>query len=227
MGLSGIHHLAFSTNDMKSQIAFFTEVVGMKLVGLIPMHGVEGASHCFLQAGNDCYLSFVEVEGVNIAPQIGVSHPRDITSSVAGGAMQHLSLNLDTMEEMMDMRDRLRSHGYAVVGPIDHGLSQSMYLGAPEGILLEFATGDASQGLTPAWMDQETAEKLGISAEELARYCDPEAYKGTGGNVAQPKGDDMKFPTPIPPPMFEAVGYMDDEQLRKAMNFAPPAEAEG
>lgn len=225
MGLSGIHHLAFCTNDMKSQIEFFTEVVGMKLVGLIPMHGVPGASHCFLEAGEDCYLSFVEVEGVKIEPEIGVSHPRDITSSVAGGAMQHVSLNLDTMEEMMDMRDRLRSHGYAVVGPIDHGMSQSMYLGAPEGILLEFATGDASQGLTEAWMDQEVADKLGISPEELDRYQDPEAFKGTGGSIEQPKGEGMKFPTPIPPPMFEAVGYLNDEQLRVAMNFAPPAEA--
>ncbi|MCJ2188446.1 VOC family protein [Novosphingobium sp. 2638] len=210
---------------MKAQIEFFTQAVGMKLVGLIPMHGVEGASHSFLQAGKDCYLSFVEVEGVQIAPEIGVSHPQDITSSVAGGAMQHVSFNVDTLQDMLDLRDRLRSHGYAVVGPLDHGLSQSMYLGAPEGILLEFATGDTSQGLTPAWMDKSVAEKLGISPEELARYIDPEAYAGSGGAVPQPKGDGMMFPTPIPPPMFEAVGYMDDAQLRQALNFAPDAHA--
>ena len=35
MGLpNGVHHLAICTRDMKSQIEFFTQVLGMELVAL-------------------------------------------------------------------------------------------------------------------------------------------------------------------------------------------------
>ncbi len=39
--VDGLHHLAITTADMKSQIAFFTEILGMELVALYWMHGVE------------------------------------------------------------------------------------------------------------------------------------------------------------------------------------------
>ena len=42
MGLSnGVHHLAICTKDIKSQIEFYTRVVGMDLPALCWMHGVD------------------------------------------------------------------------------------------------------------------------------------------------------------------------------------------
>ena len=41
MGLaSGVHHLAISTADMKSQLTFFTDVLGAELKALYWMHNV-------------------------------------------------------------------------------------------------------------------------------------------------------------------------------------------
>ena len=36
----GVHHIAFSTADMKGQIEFFSDVLAMPLVAIFPMHGV-------------------------------------------------------------------------------------------------------------------------------------------------------------------------------------------
>ena len=46
---NGVHHLAICTAHMKEQIAFFTDVLGMELVALYWMHGVEGTWHGFLR----------------------------------------------------------------------------------------------------------------------------------------------------------------------------------
>ena len=160
MALSGVHHAAFVSNDMKAQIEFFTQVLGMKLVGIFPMHGVPGASHCFIEAGKDCYMSFVQIKDVNVAPVHGVSHAVDAGGPVAGGAMQHISFSCATFEELLDLRDRLRSNGYAVFGPLDHGMSHSIYFGGPEGMLLEIATVDRCKPVRAEdWVDPATARR--------------------------------------------------------------------
>ena len=43
--INGVHHLAISTADIKAQIGYFSDVLGMELVALYWMHGVEGAWH--------------------------------------------------------------------------------------------------------------------------------------------------------------------------------------
>ena len=46
--LNGVHHLAIMTADVKSQIEFFSDVLGMKLKALYWMHNVEGYCHAFM-----------------------------------------------------------------------------------------------------------------------------------------------------------------------------------
>ena len=36
--------------------------MGMKLRAIYPMHGIKGAKHCFLEAGNGNEISFVEFQ---------------------------------------------------------------------------------------------------------------------------------------------------------------------
>ena len=59
---NAVHHIAISTADMKSQIAFFSDVLGMSLQGLFWMHGVPNAWHAFLEMG-DASFSFVFIPG--------------------------------------------------------------------------------------------------------------------------------------------------------------------
>ena len=224
MAFSGFNHVAYFTNDMKQQLEFFTEVVGMELVALFPMHGIPGASHCFLKMGKDSFLSFVQIAGVRVEGVVGVSHARDAGGPVAGGTVQHISINVDSMDELLSLRDRLRSKNYAVFGPVDHSMAQSIYLGAPEGILLEFSsTEGCTEPTTARWIEADTGRSLGMSSSDLERYSHPPGYKGQSGAVPQPDLAHAVYPTPIPRPMFDALGYLGDAELRQALRFQPDA----
>ncbi len=48
--IAGLHHLALCTADMKAQIEFFTDKLGMELVALYWMHGVDNTWHGFLRS---------------------------------------------------------------------------------------------------------------------------------------------------------------------------------
>ena len=156
MGLpNGVHHLAICTKNMKEQIEFFTQVVGMELVALYWMHGVKNTYHGFLKLGDSSSIAFVQgPESGEIQPIMGVSHASWTAAPVAPGAMQHLALNVETEADLLTMRDRLRSHGRWVWGPLDHGFCKSIYFAGPEGLMLEFSTSEGQLINARAWIDR-------------------------------------------------------------------------
>src|SRR5260370_30390928 len=144
MGLAnGIHHLAICTKDIKAQIKFYTEVVGMELEALYWMHGVENTFHGFLKLGDSSSIALVQNPQIGeIEPRIGVSHPQWTGANVAPGTMQHVALNVGTEADLLAMRDRLPSPGPWVLGPLHHGFCKSIYLAAPEEGMLSFSTSE-------------------------------------------------------------------------------------
>ncbi len=46
---SGVNHLALSTTNMKRQLQFWCDALGLPLKALYWMHGVEGAYHGFVE----------------------------------------------------------------------------------------------------------------------------------------------------------------------------------
>ncbi len=223
MGLpNGIHHLAICTKDIKAQIKFYTEVVGMELEALYWMHGVENTFHGFLKLGDSSSIALVQNPQIGeIEPQVGVSHPQWTGANVAPGAMQHVALNVDTEADLLAMRDRVRSHGYWVMGPLDHGFCKSIYLAAPEGVMLEFSTSEGNAIDAEAWIDPEVVKLAGISAEELEHFKHPQAFGSQGGKVAQPKPDSSK-PMMIFPRGDDRIYKMSDEEITRSMSMPTP-----
>ena len=193
MGLSnGVHHLAIATGDIKAQIEFFSDVLGMELVALYWMHGVEGAWHGFLKLNDHSSVAFVQTPDIaKIDRTLGVTHSGNAAQPCAGGAMQHVAFNVDGDEEMLALRDRIRSHGVAVIGPIDHGMCKSMYFAGPEDLSLEISTSKEPIDAR-AWIDPEVVGLAGISEDELARFRSPTPHEGRGGAVPQPDFDPAK-----------------------------------
>jgi hypothetical protein len=93
--------------------------------------------------------------------------------------VHHLAIATRDIKAQID----LRAHGHWVMGPIDHGMCQSIYLTAPEGLMLEFATSAAPID-ADEWIDPEVVALCGISAEELAWYRRPPAFASQGGRPA-------------------------------------------
>jgi catechol 2,3-dioxygenase-like lactoylglutathione lyase family enzyme len=227
MGLAnGVHHLAIATKDVKAQLDFFTDVIGMELVAMYWMHGVDNTVHAFVKMGDVATIAFVQAPTMkDIEPHYGVSHPGFVVGDVAPGVLQHLALNVDSEEDLMAMRDRIRAHGHWVMGPADHGFCKSIYLVAPEGIMLEFSTWTGLD--TDEWIDPEVVKHCGLDAADIARYRNPSSFVSKGGRVPQPDPDaapNLRF---VFPPEWkekgEALYRMDDERLCALFsNTTPP-----
>lgn len=223
---NGVHHLAIMTADMKSQIAFFTDVLGMKLKALYWMHNVDGYFHAFLELNPNSSVAFVFAPAVKeIEPAFGVSHAGNPVQPCAPGTTQHIAFSVDTYDELMEMRDRIRSRGVRVMGPLDHGFCQSIYFGGPENLVLEVSFSEAAID-AEAWIDPEVVALNGISAEELARYKNPAPYTNdTGKPVAQPPaGNGMPEYTHMDPGFASAFDMPDEAVTRELSENTPPVK---
>jgi catechol 2,3-dioxygenase-like lactoylglutathione lyase family enzyme len=219
---NGLHHLAISTGNMKAQIEFFSDVLGMELVALYWMHGVEGTWHGFLRLNDTASIAFVQNDKIAATkPAPGISHAGSPALPSAPGTMQHLAFNVDSDEELLNMRDRIRSRGINVIGPLDHGMCKSIYFAGLENLSLEVATSAAAIDAR-AWIDPEVQALAGISNDELARFKRPAAYKGEGGRLKQPPMDPSKPHQAYPPDMYKALLAMPDEEITKRLSVPEP-----
>ena len=218
----GVHHLAFSTADLKGQLEFFSDVLGLPLVAIFPMHGVPGGIHAFLEGAEDCLISFVQLPAMGeIEIEFGKTHAGNGALPSAPGTLQHLALVVDDEQELLALRDRIRSRGINVIGPIDHGMCLSMYFAGPEGLTLEVATSDAP--IDPQrWLDAEAAAEVGITPDALARLASPASYERPDSAVPQPDYDPAKPHMRYPETVYAAILDLPDEQVRETLSFAEP-----
>ena len=221
---NGMHHIAIMTANMKQQIEYFSDVLGARLVGFYWMHGTEGAWHAFLELSASSTVALVYTPDVkNIPTTLGVTHARTPGHPTAAGTMQHFAFNVDNVDQLLQMRDRIRSRGIPTFGPIDHGMCTSIYFAGLEGLVLEVST--SSEAIDPqVWIDQEVVELAGISPEELARYKNPAPFVATNGPVPQPAWDASKPHIPYESGIYNAMLSMSDEHLSAANNFSAPPE---
>jgi len=220
--INGVHHLAIITGDIKAQIEFFSDVLGAELEALFWMHGVPGGWHGFCRLNDFCSVAFVQLDGIGaIESELGVTHAGSGAGKSAPGTMQHVAFNVDTHEDLMTMRDRIRSKGINVIGHIDHGMCESIYFAGPEGLTLEVAT--SSEAMNPkAWIDPEVVVLAGISPDELERFKNPASYAGEGGTVPQPPMDPSKPHLNYPPKRYAQVLALSDEELTNLSSYAEP-----
>jgi catechol 2,3-dioxygenase-like lactoylglutathione lyase family enzyme len=221
---NGLHHLAVATRDVKAQIEFFTDVIGLELVALYWMHGVADTVHAFLRLSDTASIAFVQGPAMDrIEPQLGVSHAGFTAGDVAPGAVQHIALNVDTEADLLAMRDRIRSRGHWVMGPIDHGMCKSIYLAGPEGMQLEFSTWTGVIDAT-RWIDPAVMAFCGVDADDVARYRRPAPFASRGGAVPQP--DPAAKPNFVFPEAMREFGAtmlaMSDAEIAAALDHTEP-----
>lgn len=223
--LNGIHHLALMTADVKTQIEFFSDVLGMKLKALYWMHGVEGYFHAFMELNAHCCVAFVAAPAVKDIPtEFGVSHAGNPIKPCAAGTMQHVAFNVDDDATLLAMRDRIRSRGVRVLGPLDHGFCKSIYFGGPENLVLEVSTSRSAID-AEAWIDPEVVALNGISLEELARYKNPASFTDSGGALAQPAaGNGRPQYSQMDAAFAHAFDVADEVVTRTMSESTPPVQ---
>ena len=218
---TGIHHLAFMAADIKKHIAFFSQVMGCPLVALFDMHGVPGALHAFLKMNDHSYFSIVQMPDLDKIPiELGVTHAGSGAGRSAPGTLQHLAFGVATDADLIALRDRIRSHGINVIGPIDHGMCRSIYFAGPDNMTLEVATSQAPVDPN-VWIDPAVLQRAGISDAEAARYKKPPAYTGPSP-VPQPPFDPEKPHMAYPKAVYDRLLAMTDEEITRARSYAEP-----
>ena len=222
----GVNHLALSTTDMKLQLEFWCDVLGLPLKALYWMHGVQGAYHGFVELAPDSYVAFVQHPDNDKDIEFGVSHANGPGGAIRGGTMQHVAFHVDTFDAILEMRDRIRSKGVQVLGPIDHGFIQSIYFEGPEGLNLEVCTGSNID--ERAWIDPEVTGLCGITDEELEALKNPAPFERPDDPVAQPT-------TPHPenvraqrnPERYAAVAALPDDVVwERFSETTPPVDVD-
>ncbi len=135
MKIKQIHHVAYRCRDAKETVTFYRDVLGMDYLLAFAENEVPSTKepdpymHVFLDAGDGNVLAFFELPN---SPEMG----RDPNTPEW---VQHIALALETHQELLDAKRHLEGRGIDVLGPIDHGLFDSIYFFDPNGHRLEFA----------------------------------------------------------------------------------------
>jgi catechol 2,3-dioxygenase-like lactoylglutathione lyase family enzyme len=144
MPIRKIHHVAYRCKDAKQTVEWYQKHLDMGFVLAIAEDQVPSTKapdpymHIFLDAGGGNVLAFFELPN---SPAMG----RDDNTPAW---VQHIALEVDSMDELLATKARLQAADIDVIGPTDHTLFQSIYFFDPNGHRLELAANTS----TPAMM---------------------------------------------------------------------------
>jgi len=135
MTIQRIHHVAYRCKDAKETVEWYGKHLDMKFVLAIAENEVPSTKapdpymHVFLDAGEGNILAFFELPS-----QPPMDRDRNTPAWV-----QHLALKVESVEKLLEMKERLVAAGIDVLGPTDHTIFKSIYFFDPNGHRVELA----------------------------------------------------------------------------------------
>ena len=141
MSLKKIHHVAFRCINAKETVNFYRDLLDMEFKLAIAEDKVPSTGapdpymHVFLDAGNDNVLAFFELPN---SPEMG----RDEQTPEW---VQHIAFEVTSFEELTRYKKRIEDTGIEVIGPVNHGIFDSIYFFDPSGHRLELAVNKGTE----------------------------------------------------------------------------------
>jgi catechol 2,3-dioxygenase-like lactoylglutathione lyase family enzyme len=145
-----LYHFAFPCRDAEETRHFYEDLLKLPLVHCmqveaVPSSGEKGPyAHIFFEMRDGSYLAFFDL-GKNEAPRPSPNTPDWV---------QHLALQVPTVEDVRAYKEELEAAGIQVRGVVDHEFIQSIYFFDPNGLRLEITTRTEEPGFL-----QEAARK--------------------------------------------------------------------
>jgi len=130
-----IHHVAYRCIDAKETVEWYQKHLDMKFVLAIAENEVPSTKaedpymHVFLDAGGGNVLAFFELPS-----QPPMDRDRNTPAWV-----QHLALEVDSVDTLLTRKAQLEAAGIEVLGPTNHSIFKSIYFFDPNGHRLELA----------------------------------------------------------------------------------------
>ncbi len=124
VGTDGVHHLVLISSDLDATVAFYTDVLNMRLVKVVENRDDPTSTHIFMDMGGGNMLAFFDFPQHGDAPAV-----RGI------GAMHHVALKA-SRDQYQALFVHLKDQGldYSLEGTEEAG---SVYLRDPDNALIE------------------------------------------------------------------------------------------
>ena len=141
MSLKKIHHVAYRCINAKETVNFYRDLLDMEFKLAIAEDKVPSTGapdpymHVLLAAGNDNVLAFFELPN---SPEMG----RDEQTPEW---VQHIAFEVTSFEELTRYKKRIEDTGIEVIGPVSHGIFDSIYFFDPSGHRLELAVNKGTE----------------------------------------------------------------------------------
>ena len=191
MAFTGINHLAMATGDLDATIRFWRDLLGMRMVAGL---GQPGFRHYFFEISPQDMIAFFEWD------QVEKAELKDHGAPVKGPFIfDHVSIGVETREELYSLKDRLGAAGFWVSEVIDHGFIHSVYSFDPNHIPIEFSLPipGTDPRRKPALVDSQPSDIALEGPEPQPGHWpqvtsptpakDKVAYPGAGKEILEPK----------------------------------------
>ena len=133
MAVKMLHHVAYRCNDAQETADFYTKLLGLEYYAAISEEEVPSTGekcpymHIFFAMKDGSCVAFFEV------PQ---SPPMQKDPNTPDW-VQHLALQVESREELLERKKILEDAGVDVIGPTNHGFCESIYFFDPSGHRME------------------------------------------------------------------------------------------
>jgi glyoxalase family protein len=141
----GFHHVTMVAQDARRTLAFYRDLLGLKLVKKTVNFDLPSTYHLYFgdaTGSPGTLLSFFE-------------WPDSSPGRWGIGGVHHVALSVADEQQQLKWKRRLTDHGVPVSGPYNRGYFHSIYFADPDGQILEIAT----EG--PGFTIDEPADALG------------------------------------------------------------------
>jgi len=141
MSLQRIHHVAYRCKDATETVEFYQRILGMDFVLAIAEDEVPSTKapdpymHVFLDAGMGNVLAFFELPN---SPAMG----KDANTPEW---VQHIAFEVADVKALLETKAHIEAEGVEVLGPIDHGIFESIYFFDPNGHRIELAANTCTE----------------------------------------------------------------------------------
>ena len=128
--LRGIHHITLICTNLERSVAFYRDVLGMRLVKQTVNADDRSARHFY----------FGDATGAPGTVITCMEYPQMDAGAVGRGSTHHFALVVQSAEELEGWRSYLQSRGVGCTEALDRTYFTSIYLRDPDGHIIELAT---------------------------------------------------------------------------------------
>ena len=128
-----LHHFAWRCRDAEETRAFYEDLLGLPLAHVIRADHVPSTGeycpyvHIFFRMADGSYIAFFDLgDGKATVPD-----PQ------TPAWVNHIALEVEDVDTLLAMKQKLRDAGVEVIGPTDHGFVRSIYFFDPNGLRAE------------------------------------------------------------------------------------------